>query len=225
MTVDPEKCWDIMENNIKAEIDKMCPVKVFKVAAGRDPWIRNELLEEIRDKYLAMKKARKYGKAKDWVFARNERNRVGRMVEVARRDLFKEEKINSKGDPKRFCKNIASAVPNKKSNKTTISLIDASTDARVENEATPNFMNDFFANVGTNLAKGFDGTWVPTYPSNLDSEINEIHTDFEEVHLICKEINTIKSSAIDLLSCKILKDAFMVLSLYLVYHFNLSLSL
>ena len=60
-------------------------------------------------------------------------------------------------------------------------------------------------------------------PPNRESEINHISTDFEEIDLLCKEIDVAKSSAIDLLSSRILKDAFVVLTLQLVYLFNLSL--
>ena len=45
----------------------MCPTKNFKVSAGMEPWITNKLLEEIRDKDLALKKARKSRKDGDWV--------------------------------------------------------------------------------------------------------------------------------------------------------------
>ena len=222
---DPIECWDIMEHNIKSEIDKMCPVKTFKVAASRDPWITNELLEEIRDKDLALKRARKSGATEDWAFARNERNRVGRMVETARREFFEEEQVNSRGDPKRFWRNIASAMPGKKSNNSKISLIDTTSQSKIDNAATSNYINNFFSNIGINLAKEFNNTWAPSYPPNNDTEISEIHTDFEEVRTLCKEINTSKSSALDLLSSRILKDAFLVLGLQLVYLFNLSLSL
>ena len=58
---DPIKCWDIMESNIISGIDKMCPVKVFKAAANKDPWITNKILEGIRDKDLALKKSQKIG--------------------------------------------------------------------------------------------------------------------------------------------------------------------
>ena len=56
-----------------------------------------------------------------------------------------------------------------------------------------------------------------------DVEISEVHTDFEEVYSLCKEINISKSSSIETLSSKIIKDAFLVLILQLVYLFNLSL--
>ena len=104
---DPILCWDLMESNIRKVIDQMCPIKNFKVPSSKDPWITNELLEDIRDKDLALKKARRT--------ARRERNRVGKLIASARRTFFEEEEYNSRGDPKRFWKNISTAVPNSKS--------------------------------------------------------------------------------------------------------------
>ena len=184
-----------------------------------------ELLEEIRDKDLALKKARKTGKDEHWKIARLERNRVGRLVELARRDFFEEEQVNSRGDPKKFWRNVSTVIPNNKADKVEISLIDNSSGVRVEKDGLPNHINDYFANIGVNLAKGFNAPWVPKCPPNLDSEITNISTDFEEVHGLCKDINTSKSSAIELLSSKVMKDAFLVLTLQLVYLFNLSLGL
>ena len=220
---DTIKCWDIMEATIINVIDKMCPIKTFKVSASQDPWITNELLEEIRDKDLALKKARRTHRDDHWSFARNERNRVGRLVELARKDLFHEEERNSTGDPNRFWRNISSCLPNKTSQKSDIILTDKATDCKIDTNDAPEHINTFFANIGNNLAKNFKHDWSPSNFPNSDSEITDIHTDFEEVHTLCKEINTSKSSAIDLLSTKILKDAFLVLTLQLVYLFNLSL--
>ena len=167
---------------------------------------------------------KKSGKEEHWKFARQERNRVGRLVEVARRDFFENEQISSKGDPKRFWRNISSVIPSKNSCKAEISLIDNTTNNRIQPEDSCNHINDYFANIGITLAQKFKNTWMPNYPPYVESQITDISTDFEEVHNLCKEINVTKSSAINLLSSKILKDAFLVLTLQLVYLFNLSLS-
>ena len=90
--------------------------------------------------------------------------------------------------------------------------------------STANYVNHFFANIGPKLAGKFINERKYSDSSLPEFELSDIYTDFEEVHDICKEINTAKYSAIDLLSSKILKDAFLVLTVRLVYLFNLSLS-
>ena len=174
---------------------------------------------------MALKRDWKSGKNEHWSVARKERNRVGRLVEKARRDFFLEEEFNSRGDPKRFWKNISSAIPNSKSQCTSINLVDSQSNIKVDSSSIPNYINDFFANIDSRLASKFDGAQNPPLRRHPDAaEIDHVATDFEEVHLLCKEIDTAKSSAINLLSSKILKDAFLVLTLQLVYLFNLSLA-
>ena len=146
------------------------------------------------------------------------------MVEVARKDFFEDVERNSKGDLKRFWRNVSSVIPNKKSKQGNVSLIDTLTNSQVQAKDTPNFINEFFANIGTNLAKDFNTTWTPNFPPFLDASLSEIATDYEEIHTLCKKINIGKSSAIDLLASRVLKDAFLVLILQLVYLFNISLT-
>ena len=74
----------------REEFDKMCPIKKFKVLKSKDIWITNEILEEIRDKDLALKRARKSNSPVHWAFAMQERNRVGKLVYKARADYFEE---------------------------------------------------------------------------------------------------------------------------------------
>ena len=75
---------------------------------------------------------------------------MGRLVEIARRDFFENQQHNSRGDPKRFWRNIASVIPNNKKGKMDISLIDASTDhdIKISPSKTPDFINSYFANIG-----------------------------------------------------------------------------
>ena len=136
-----------------------------------DPWITNELLEEIRDKDLALKKARKSGREDHWSFAKNERNRVGRLVELARRDFFHDEERNSRGDPKKFWRNISSCLPSKCSQRASISLIDKARNCQISSNDTPDYINSFFANIGNDLAKDYTHDWSPSNIPNLDSEI------------------------------------------------------
>ena len=86
---DPNVLWDFMYSIIIEEINEMCPVKSFKVYERREPWITNEALEEIKDKDRILNRARRTGKEEDWALASRERNRVGRELELLRRDFLK----------------------------------------------------------------------------------------------------------------------------------------
>ena len=85
-------------------------------------------------------------------------------------------------------------------------------------------MNDFFVTVGPNLAKEWDKhlwTYQGIYSNN---DMLDIITDEREVLKLCTEIKTTKSSAIEGLNSKILKDAFMCLFRQLTHIFNSSFS-
>ena len=88
---------------------------------------------------------------------------------------------------------------------------------------TANYINDFFTNIGKDLASKIDDIDWNYLENRIESVIEPILTDYEEVLQICKDIDTTKSSGINFISSTILKDAFMVLITQLVYLFNLSL--
>ena len=84
-------------------------------------------------------------------------------------------------------------------------------------------MNDFFTNIGPNLARSFNSRWVFHGVPNQNI-MNDFVVIEQEVIDLCKEINTNKSSAINNLSSKILKMAFLTLSKQFTYLLNLSLT-
>ena len=84
-------------------------------------------------------------------------------------------------------------------------------------------MNRFFTNIGPDLAKQHNKRWR-YYGETLHDNIESFVTNVEEVHLLCKDINIMKSSGIDLLSARLCKDAFLVLEQQMVHIFNSSLA-
>ena len=46
--------WEYFISNITRTIDVMCPLKSFRIKNLKDPWITNEILENIHDKVMIM---------------------------------------------------------------------------------------------------------------------------------------------------------------------------
>ena len=219
---DPNVLWEQMQSIMEEEIDLMCPIKSFKVKKSREPWITNEAIEAIRDKDRALRKAKKSGKEEDWAVARRERNRIGRELELLRSDFLKAQQEEYKSDPKNFWKTIQSIIPNKKARKGGIQLKDHRTGLDIEKEQVPSFINEFFTNIGPNLAREHNERWIYFGKSN-PHELAQCVTGDDEVKRICREINTMTSSGFDRLSSRVCKDAFLVLSDKLAHIFNCSL--
>ena len=219
---DPGVLWEIMEGRIEREIERMCPMKSFRVARKREMWITNEALEAIKDKDRALRRAKRTGNELDWAQARRLRNSVGRDLELLRSDFLKQQQEEHKTDHKRFWRVLSEVVPNKKQTKGPITLKDMTTKKEINPPSVPDYINRFFTNIGPELAKGKDFPWV-YQGERVHEDIPDIETTREEVVKLCKDINPLKSSGIDKISSKICKDAFLVLVNELVHIFNCSL--
>ena len=220
---DVDLLWDFMVKEILKQADDSCPIRAHRVNAQREPWMTNEAMEAIKDKDRLMRRAKRSGKALDWQHARRARNQVGRDLENLRADFLKREQEINKADPKKFWKNVASVFPSKEGATNTIWLKEGESKKDIDPENTAEFINQFFTNIGPNLAKKHKKRWL-YFGETIDDSIALFNTDIEEVTALCKEINIMKSSGIDELSSRLCKDAFMVLGQQLVHIFNCSLN-
>ena len=217
-------CWDLILTRVRRYLNRTCPLKVFKVKEIREPWVTNELIEEIKDKDRARREAKRSGSREDWVHARSERNRVGRLVEQAKADFLKDQQEQLVDDPKKFWRLIKDIVPNKRKRSGKISLnerVGPGDERSIEGDQVADFINNFFCEIGPKLAANHDEPW------QFYGRVNEftcppMATDFAQVLKLCKEIKTTKSSGFSDVSSKVFKDAFLVLVPQLVYLFNQS---
>ena len=208
--VDPNWLWEFMYRSILDKINVMCPMKSFRVSEFKEPWMTNEAIEAIKDKDLALNRARRTRKEEDWARAKEMRNRVGRDIENLRKDYLKNQQEAHMADPKKFWKTIASVIPGKKGGRGTVWLKDGEGHEVDQKEAAA-YINTFFTGIGPELAKKHRAEWEYFGDTELNS-IGNIVTNQEEVLKLCKEIEVMKASGIDELSARICKDAFVVLS-------------
>ena len=214
---------------MRAYLDQTCPLRTLRVKEAREQWVTNEILEEIRDKDLSLRKARKSGKKDDWDRAKLDRNRVGRLVEGAKAEFLKEQQEELADDPKKFWRLVKSIVLSKKKSSGKIALVDKKhgdglkDEENVEDESTADFINDFFSNIGPNLARNYTEAWR-FYGTKEEGNCPEMRARFDQVLQLCKEIKICKSSGIEDIPTRALKDAFRVIVPQLVFLFNLSFS-
>ena len=220
---DPNRLWDIMETVILEQADSMCPSKKYKVQAAREPWITNEAIEAIKDKNRLLKRAKRTRLKRDWTNARLARNRVGRDIENLRAEFLKRQQEVHSADPKKFWRIISSIVPGKKCKSGGIWLKHSVTKEEIKEEDTANFINEYFTNIGPDLAKRYNRDWI-YYGETLQNSLEGFIVDQDELHKLCKEINPLKSSGMDNIPAKLCKDAFLVLGEQLAHLFNCSLN-
>ena len=214
-----EKVKDMIDN-ITICIDRLCPLKKFRVRCSDKPWFTNELLEQIKDKDRALKKAKKTGKSEDWKVARRLRNDCLKEVRSAKSNFIREELNTNWNDSKKFWQQINTILP-KNANSSYIKLID--NDMPVETGNVSNFINEYFSNIGSKLAESMREPWV--YKGLIsDNIMPPVTTTVEEVTSLIREIDTSKAAAVLNISSRIIKEAFLVLPEYLTVLFNFSLN-
>ena len=220
-SISADEKWSEFENIARSCIDKMCPTKYFRIKQEKEPWITPQLIELIKDKDVALKRAKKSKDPNLWAEAKNIRNSCTRRLREARAEFISRNLENNLGNQKRFWKNIQDVLPNSKSKTGNIKLENKALGTPIEEKDTARFINDFFVNIGPNLAKHCNEPW--SYKgTHSQSEVSEIETNTEEIIKLCKDININKASCIDNLSSEILRDARLIVPERIAQIFNTS---
>ena len=213
--------WDFILKLLSKELDKMCPMKVFKVNKARSPWVSDHILELIHDKDLALTKAKKSKSPGDWEIAKRLRNSTNKSIRKAKSKFIRDALEENKKDSKKFWKIINGILRGEKTN-VNFNLRDKINDTPVECGDTPDFINDYFINIGPKLAQGYDEVW--SYDGEtVPMSIGDIVTNEVEVIKLIKEIDIGKSSSIDGISARALKDCLSSIPDKIVTLFNCSL--
>ena len=217
---DPNALWSIYKNNVLNVLSIMCPIKQFSIKKYKEPWITNELLELIKDKDSALRKAKKSKTKRDWNHAKRLRNECLSKVRKAKCDFVKNELNNNMNDSRKFWRNLHDVWPNKKSNSTKITLIDQTTKNEIAQEDTATYINKYFTGIGPTLSHNLHESWE--YEGiTADRHLSNIIVNPEEIVKNCKEIDIHKSSSVEGISSKVLRDAFLVQNdrlCYLIRH-------
>ena len=131
-----------MKNIISNNIDKMCPIKTFKVNEHRDEWITNELLEKILDQNRLLSKARKSGKEIDWENPRLSRNIVNLELSNAKKEFLLDEQRNFIKEPNKFWQSISRIVQCKKKKNNNNIILKDENDIDIEINETADYVNN-----------------------------------------------------------------------------------
>ena len=154
---------------------------------------------------------------------RRARNQVGRDLENLRANFLKRQQEENRAEPKKFWRNISSIFPSKVGKPGKIWLKNQVDQSEVEVGNTADFINQYFTNIGPELAAHHNQRWE-YFGETLGDSIEGFTTTLEEVTAHCKDIKIMKSSGIEDLSSRLCKDAFLALGQQLVHLFNSSLN-
>ena len=158
--------------------------------------------------YASVSLSDKTGAEEDWRTARQIQNHSIQVIRKAKQDYIVRKLDENSKHSKRFWETISEVVPDKTNSKTAeVRLIDDSSGSYVPKDET---------------ASKFGYPW--TFEGNrIEESLEDIRTSEDEVKELIKGIDIHKSSAIDNLSSRLLKDGFMDLVPKVTTLFNMSL--
>ena len=219
---DTDKAWDYLLGRIETVIDKMCPLRKFRIKNYRPEWVTDELIEQIKDRDYFYYKAKCTDNEDYWNIAKHLRNRTNANIRSAKKDFIINELNENDSSCKKFWDNIRQVMPNDKGNsRNEIVLKDK--DGYMERSEVAHYINEFFINVGNPDPGARQAETDNVCPDHED--LWSIHPfTVNEVFKMIKDINVSKSSGLHNLSSFIVKEAFTVLVEVVTYLFNLSIS-
>ena len=208
MTADDcDLAWEALQGGIEEVLSRTCPVKMITLRKPQKPWLTVDILEQIKLKDDRMIEARASGDQALWIEAKRLRNRTKAMMGKAKAAYLQSVLTDTAKDSKAFWNTVHMILNPAKKSGQQINLL--------SNEGTPEppgdaaeTINDFFINVAHDLRKPNNVPWINGGPIT-DTNFSIGIPTYGELLKVLKKIDVNKSSGIDFLSSRVLKDAFL----------------
>ena len=218
----PDEMWDMVLEIITETANSHCPFTNMKLREDTPEWINKDMISEINLKDSLQNRAKRLDTPESWETFRKKKNEVKKLLSTAKENYVKGKLNELEGNPRKFWRtlnDISGLGKNEKGRKCS-KLTDENGNTYEKQDAAE-FLNNFYANVGPNLAEKHNNKWVKEdCKINVSSSFTFQWVNENEVKRLIKEIDITKSSAIEGLSTRLIKDAFEVLTFELAYIYN-----
>ena len=227
----PNDAWQFWRFSFESILNAHAPIRHKRLRAQTVPWLNSKIKRTIWNRDYHKKRAVKYGSDRHWELYKSYRNSVNIEMRKAKSAYFrgKIDECSTEKDSKKTWKLINSLLGRQnKGNRVNELNIDDHiiTDSKEMSEA----FNDFFINIGPNLASELDDTQST---NNINTFLDKCNSQtifkfskipVENVLLELKALNISKSTGLDGIPAKLLKIASEIIAPSLTHIFNLSLS-
>ena len=222
---DPSAAWNCFKNIFKTISDKHAPVVEVRVKGNQPPWFNEEIISMCKDRDYYKGKAQKTGSASDWETYRHVKNQTNNTIKQAKKGYYCNCIEENRHNGKQLWKVIKSILPSKSHH----SIKEVIVDGKPFSEPTDvaNHFNDFFVNVGLELAQAFDNTNISSAPGPDLTSYHHLQFSNIEVDFVCKQLlnlGTGKATGIDGLNSKLLKAGAHQIAKPLTHIMNCSIS-
>lgn len=149
--LDPNAYWNDLEDCINKAADKHCPIVKMKIRNTSAPFINKELRELQSDRDYFCEKADLSQQPGDRFIANCLIKIARKEVKKAKAEYFLNQAIKYNQNHKKFWYEYKRIQP--KSKQTVSNIIDDKTGVRIEDKQLPNSINNYFIEIGENLAR------------------------------------------------------------------------
>lgn len=212
---DPEFCYGIILKRIIKQLDDICPISPKTIKTTGDPWISKDLLQLFYDKERFLRKKHKANDQTSRDEFKNAKKACKKALNTAHYDYLQ------CNDTTKFWKRASHLFASKK--KETLYLINKSDNKEIPTDQTCEFINEYFSNIGTNLARNLNAPWEFT-GKETNLQIDDLIITPKEVTRVTNNIDIHKSSGIDNISSQVWKDVFSGLPAQTLHMFQKSIN-
>ena len=215
--------WTVFVEIMTRCLDILCPLKWITIRNDQPNWFDGELRKAIDNKARLFKTARTSKSEDDWKSYTNMKKQVRSLIIHKKRHYILTKIQENRNAPKKFWKEIQNNLSfgRLKSRNKTLTIY-APNKTLLTGEAAANEMNEYYINVGRNLAEKFTVAWCSDTVRNIQSP-STVHFRIigeREMISLVKFLKLNKSSRITNISMIHLRDALLSLIPEMVYLVN-----
>ena len=228
---DPEKAYNIFDNKMSNLLDIHCPMKTKKRSkrkTPRKPWVTNGLIKSLHTKDKLYKAYLNKPTPENKIKYTKYRNSLNHLLRQSKKSYITAKINNNKDNTKTMWTTINNLLGRNKKDKIPDYFINANGDKVSDNKLIAENFNQFFANIGTKLAKLIpepSNDFIP--PSTIHSVPNSLFlhpTSANELIKLTTKLKNSNSSGNDDISNNLLKQIINPIANVLVHIFNSSFS-
>ena len=207
--------------------DQHAPIKKMKVKGVNIPWMTAELSQAMQDRDYHLKKAQKTKSAHHWSSYRKLRCLVNRKVRECKSNYYETLIKENNNNPSGLWKTLNELTSRGTHSSSPTSVISEGVEHKTS-KTIASLFNNFFTNIGKSLANAIKQKCASkTFHSDQPPQVNSTFK-FKEIEVLSvqKQLSALKinkSTGLDRISARLLKDAAVIIAPTLTDIFNQSL--
>ena len=207
--------------------DQHAPIKNMKVKGISIPWMTVEISQAMHDRDYHLKKAQKTQSKIHWSAYRKLRCLVNKQIREGKSSYYENLIKENNKNPSGLWKTLNEITSRSKPSSAPSSIISNGIEHK-DTKSIASLFNNFFTNIGITLANAIKQKYTRSTPAS--NPPYQVHATFQfkeiEISSVIKQLSTLKtnkSTGLDRISARLLKDAATVIAPTLTEIFNHSL--